>query len=141
MENLMRAVWFCAGECKRQKSGELSVPRMVDAWRYAMRMAEIGPPTVSVILELGKRIEPKLNSFGFRQTPIIFANGNKVAPHSTIPNAIARLVEHATIGKGAKEYYSGFQKIHPFADGNGRVGALIYNWHTLTNMSIPPNLF
>lgn len=36
----------------------------------------------------------------------------------------------------AKELHVRFETIHPFADGNGRVGRLLYNWHRL-RMGLP----
>jgi len=38
----------------------------------------------------------------------------------------------------AIEWHIDFEKIHPFRDGNGRVGRLIYVWHCLEQLDVTP---
>lgn len=38
------------------------------------------------------------------------------------------------------EYYTSFEKIHPFVDGNGRLGSILFNWADLDNPVHPPEV-
>ena len=138
-ESQLKVVRFCAEECKRQKSGEISVANMVDAWNCAT--IEIGGElgwTTKLVLELGFHVEPEKNRNGFRRIGVIFSAEDGAIPWTTIPDNINRLMESIDLSDPhmADEFYQYFEKIHPFIDGNGRVGAILYNM-ILGNMDNP----
>lgn len=128
------AIHFCARECKNQRSGELSVGWMLDAYEYA---TTIQPPlTVKDILIIGSLVEPT-KIVTFRHVPITFSNGSKV-PWENIDRQIDSLIE-AQSRLTPTEFYIEFEQIHPFEDGNGRTGAILFNLlnNTLNQPKMP----
>lgn len=139
---MSKMVDFCIMECGRQ--GDLTykaVGGMVEAYCSAILLNGFNlKPNADTILEMAKAIKTQ-NSW-FRQTPVTFANGQQGARWDAIPRLIDAWLEALDTFTPEEAYYE-FEKIHPFEDGNGRVGAIIYNWlnGTLSDPVVPPNMF
>jgi len=150
-------VSFCASECERQHSGEISVSAMVDAWDYAMGVCRYirTPLTLATIEEIGSLTEPKKNP-NFRQIPIYVGNGWEYiekAKWERVPELLTMLLEsyyegildeapmHPLSKSAEDQFYFEYENIHPFVDGNGRSGKILYNYlcGTLDNPKMPPN--
>lgn len=123
----MDIILWAAKECEHQQSGEMSVFRMLNAWQYAIGYASSTLlPTEFDILTIGALVEPIVNCNGWRTTPVQI--GDKVLDQaSLIPRQINNLLE-ATNLLTPDEWFKHFEEIHPFADGNGRTGVILYNW-------------
>lgn len=146
-------VKWAAMECARQHSGEMSVARMVDAWLMATNWShrEIWEKD---ILKLAAIIEPEKNANGYRQTPVVIWQGTQPLNPHLIPRAMKNLLATGEIivqtlkfrvsePHSAGSWYKEFEIIHPFIDGNGRLGSILYNWlsGTLAKPVAPPDFW
>lgn len=63
--------------------------------------------------------------------------GGKEAPHySKIPGAMKQWIMFANLDevwKHIKNSHVNFENIHPFIDGNGRLGRILMNWARVKN--------
>lgn len=137
----MAVVRFCAEECERQESGPLSVHRMVAAWDFAVdKQSTVASFTSDDIEHMLNVVEPAKNPDGFRRTPVRIRF--TAIGWENIPRSIASLVDAQDVLE-PRDLYKEFELIHPGADGNGRVGAILYNWRsgTLCAPLTPPDVF
>ncbi len=136
-------VKFCAEECTRQQSGEMSVWHMVQAYDHMLRHID-NDITGSLILTLGEMVEPIKNRHGYRTRNVGINRNGMITPIGAPPDrinfAIKSLVDSPLT---ADEWFKAFEEIHPFIDGNGRVGAIIYNVMrgTIDNPVIAPDFW
>lgn len=146
--NFKTVVEFCAIECEKQRSGERSVAHMVNGWSYCWDKRNETPPTNEFIQLLGWLVEPRTNRVGvYRKTRVGVQDRDGWHPKAE-PDQVPRLMD-LLIGSwselSAEEWYFEYEEIHPFGDGNGRTGNLLYNLHRgsleSTRLVYPPNFW
>jgi hypothetical protein len=142
--NLKEVVFICR-EVELQGRGPHEVGCMASAWLFA-KHTHTGlystPETVEQFIHtLGWLIEPTTN---FKEH---WRKGNVRIGYAPIqpptPIQVPRLMQLYSEGfakLSAEEAYLGFEQIHPLSDGNGRVGAILYNFKLgiLEDPQMPP---
>lgn len=140
----LAVIRFCAEEVERQRDEPTAVWWLCQAWHEAIRRRALDPTlTVGIVEDLGRLVVPGLNAGGFRQGSVRV--GSHVAPHPTeILPALVKLFSPETLATLTPDVvYYHFELIHPFNDGNGRVGKIILSWlsDSLKAPVMPSNWF
>lgn len=119
------------------------------AKQYALRFWPKDKSTADVIEfvhELAGMIDPR-NKNGYRLVLVSFKNGGESVPPRTIAWAMSGWARGYFDGLvPSVQLYKEFELIHPFIDGNGRIGDLLWKISVtrdsgLWPMTLPPNLF
>jgi len=110
---------------------------MRSAWEWALDRQD-SLATVDDVLYMGARIERR-NQDGFRVHPVMIAGHRKAQPKEQLTSDVAALLARWN-DLEPLDLYRQFEEIHPFQDGNGRLGKILLNWRagTLPVPFFPP---
>lgn len=153
----LKVVAYCAEEVRRQMDTPLHVGYMIEAWELAWAKTVMypSPITVELVEAIGLNVEPNENRYGFRHVDVRVGFDVKMR-WQDVPRAMVNLCEawterridgfnHPEAGEvgPAERFYFEFEQIHPFRDGNGRTGKVLYNAikGTLDAPVWPPNFW
>lgn len=145
----LRIVKFCAEEVERQRRGPIQVFNMVEAWSHAIDRYERDKSNTRLldyIQRWGHLIEPEKNHGEWRSVGVRV--GDYICPRpDEVPSRMERWFElvkwDTNLSVTPEEAYREFLEVHPFVDGNGRCGKIIYSWlrGELYAPTMPPNFF
>lgn len=152
----MTIVEYCTEEVRRQNTHwtqpeELKrVAWMLRAWSDSIeRSQHFTRPTLANVVILGMVMEPEANAKGLRDCRVCIQDSHtrQLTNIGSEPALVRSDLEHLLsnwASLSSLNLYRAFELIHPFADGNGRVGKILLNWRngTLSKEPIfPPNDF
>lgn len=134
----MNTVAFCAEEVRRQQDTPWHVYKMLQAWRFAQAWRN-EPLTHGIVRELGNIVDEAND--GYRTVGVWVGPEKKTEPIN-IHYEMDQLLKDQTVITPEIFYYR-FEMIHPFVDGNGRVGKILYNFlnRTMDNPVWPKDFF
>ena len=138
----MKIVEYISEEVRRQQRGPEQVYWMLEAWQQAQYdRTHLGSRVpIGVLSSWGMLVERYSNRKGFRTGELVEPPGTAMAIeiHSKLSDLLYGIHEMPA----ADAYYQ-FEKIHPFNDGNGRIGKILYNYllNSLDVPTWPPNFF
>ena len=140
---IMRMAQWAADECEVQRVGPLKVPMMIKA---ALLAEATEPPfTHTFISTLGRYVEPEKPQdpeTGYRTVNVTIGGVIPLPEVEMVPKLMGYLLagfkpfgaeapntveSYPSLYEQPVEFYRWFEEVHPFADGNGRVGSILYN--------------
>ena len=125
---------------------EDSFHQAIYAWEYLIAQDEL---TTSVILKTHKILmlhQPLMpNEKGYWRTVPVFVGGREAKPYHAVPELMRQWTLNANdltanyrtkdpsrfLSGLTKLHHINFEKVHPFVDGNGRIGRMLLNWQRI----------
>jgi hypothetical protein len=131
-------------ECELQEDTAIeSIYNMFRAYEYAQRMYKKDSTIFyNDVMYLGQLVKPETNRKGIRTTPVIFKDLSLGLAPELIEHTLKNFLTFQR-EISVDQFYKIFEQIHPFEDGNGRVGAILYNMlnNSMDDPILPPDLF
>ncbi len=119
---------------------DAAVQQSLEAWRFLEDQDELSHEVVKETHRLIlKNRQPEVAG-KYRDVQVVVGNDRPPAP-GRVPGLMSDLLERKpSSGEEAVRWHVEFEKIHPFRDGNGRVGRMMYWWHC-RNLETEPVLW
>ncbi len=136
---------YCAEEVERQGDSARYVTGMARALSVARLCVSIDfTPDSILVRRLSACVTDSLQIWpAFRVVPVVVGDSLPI-PWENIEHQIdSLLAEWSNADLDDDEWYRQFEEIHPFIDGNGRLGSILWNWRrgSLDEPVAPPNLW
>ena len=105
----------------------------VYAWKYIIKEKKLSPSNIKKthkILMLHQPLMPDQKGY-FRKCQV-WVGGKETIPYFKIPEQMKIWCNNVHFcPKHWRLHHVDFERIHPFVDGNGRVGRILMNWQRL----------
>lgn len=104
------------------------------AWEYINKFDKLNNAIVQETHKILMRKQPMLyeDKGRWRKVPVWIGGVQKAQPPLVIDLEMKSLIKKInTIAEDPIKLHVEFEHIHPFIDGNGRMGRIIMNWHSL----------
>jgi Fic family protein len=119
-----------------------SLDRAVGAWRYALGLKRLAPKTVcrihGILME-GSMADPSWEG-AFRPVGVR-VGGYLAPPPGEVPGLMGEWCRETWVMphdfETVRRLHVRFERIHPFADGNGRLGRILMNWQKARQLGRP----
>lgn len=108
------------------------------AWRYLINWGELSKQNILRVHAILMKGKLDYDQVGAWRNCAVWIGGHEAKPFYAVPTLIEEWIKTANlmvkypsstrVEEDIKQHHVRFEAIHPFVDGNGRVGRIILNW-------------
>ena len=104
------------------------------AWKYMKKQETLSFDALLKAHDILMEEHLPAHERGHLRTRDVFVGGRKGAAPELLDELVQNWVNEANENiESEKNLHIDFELIHPFIDGNGRIGRMLYNWQRLKN--------
>lgn len=113
---------------------EQSLTNAKKAWDYLIKQKELTTKNILRTHEILMKDKLDKDNLGHWRKQPVWIGGHEAKPWFAIPDLMEQWIKVANHGAKikdedvAKNDHMHFESIHPFIDGNGRMGRILLNW-------------